>query len=387
MQKSAVSAAPPTALTVNTALVDNIFMGVTEPKPWQTFMHQLRTLLQGRLASFRLYSYSHSSSRLSVTDSDPAVDLGKFYEEFLNRYQEASYLFDPAAPGQVLTFNDMIPREELLQGEFYRTFLLPHNLGDALRFAVAEPGGMHGWIDIGRAVDTPPFGDRERAFCLQLIPYLERALTIYSTLKHNEAEKQVYQAFTEQLTVGIFILDEAALVVRSNDMASQLLENTDDIAIRHQRLRFRDSALQKDFERVFKAAIVQRGKVGLPIGIEVLRIKQRDGGHIGLVVKAIPETRWCTGTGYPAVLVCICDPTRHEDARQPFVAQLFGLTPSEAALATLLADGMTLTEAAVKLKVTEHTTRAVSKRIFAKTGVNRQADLVRLILRSVALLK
>ena len=48
--------------------------------------------------------------------------------------------------------------------------------------------------------------------------------------------------------------------------------------------------------------------------------------------------------------------------------------------------GLSLAEAAEKLELTENTVRSYCKTILSKTGVSRQADLVRLILRSVAVL-
>ena len=68
------------------------------------------------------------------------------------------------------------------------------------------------------------------------------------------------------------------------------------------------------------------------------------------------------------------------------MAELFGLTESEALLATLLANGYTLGEAAAKLRLTESSVRTYSKKIFSKTGAKRQAELVRLILKTVSLL-
>ena len=68
------------------------------------------------------------------------------------------------------------------------------------------------------------------------------------------------------------------------------------------------------------------------------------------------------------------------------VTQLFDLTPSEAHLATLLATGSSLSEAADKLGLTENTVRTYCKTILNKVGVRRQTELVRLILRSVAVL-
>ena len=50
----------------------------------------------------------------------------------------------------------------------------------------------------------------------------------------------------------------------------------------------------------------------------------------------------------------------------------------------LLARGLSLAEVSEAQSISQHTARAQLKSIFAKTGVSRQAELVRLILKSVA---
>ena len=59
---------------------------------------------------------------------------------------------------------------------------------------------------------------------------------------------------------------------------------------------------------------------------------------------------------------------------------LYGLTPAEERLASLLAAGETLAEAAEKLSIRMSTARGVLKAVFAKTGTQRQASLVNLVL-------
>jgi DNA-binding CsgD family transcriptional regulator len=78
------------------------------------------------------------------------------------------------------------------------------------------------------------------------------------------------------------------------------------------------------------------------------------------------------------------DPRVHQLAPRELISQLFGLSASEARLAALLADGKTLVEAAGIMSISLGSARTYSKRIFAKTGASRQAELVRLILKSVA---
>ena len=59
---------------------------------------------------------------------------------------------------------------------------------------------------------------------------------------------------------------------------------------------------------------------------------------------------------------------------------LFGLTRRETDLAILLARGQTVAESAKLLGIAIETTRSHLKSIFAKTGVNGQAQLVRVLL-------
>jgi DNA-binding CsgD family transcriptional regulator len=60
--------------------------------------------------------------------------------------------------------------------------------------------------------------------------------------------------------------------------------------------------------------------------------------------------------------------------------RLYDLTPSEAALASILVQGSSLKEAAAELGITDNTARTHLKRIFDKTGTHRQGELVGLLL-------
>lgn len=64
---------------------------------------------------------------------------------------------------------------------------------------------------------------------------------------------------------------------------------------------------------------------------------------------------------------------------------LFGATPAEAKAAARFAEGMTAREVATALGVKEATVRGQLKAVFAKTGVNKAKDLVRLTVEAGAL--
>lgn len=78
-------------------------------------------------------------------------------------------------------------------------------------------------------------------------------------------------------------------------------------------------------------------------------------------------------------LAVIIDPKR-EVAFPVSVQKAFGLTRSEGRLAGNLANGVTVQDHAALQGITINTARTILKSVFAKVGVERQADLIRIVL-------
>lgn len=91
------------------------------------------------------------------------------------------------------------------------------------------------------------------------------------------------------------------------------------------------------------------------------------------------------GGGEPAALLIAATPVHpHPGVSSAAIRDLFGLTQAEGRLVEGLVAGLTLDEYAQRRGVSAGTVRGQVKQVFAKTGVTRQAELVRLVLSSVA---
>ena len=84
----------------------------------------------------------------------------------------------------------------------------------------------------------------------------------------------------------------------------------------------------------------------------------------------------------PAVLLFIRDPEAPIELAR--LRDLFGLTRTEAAIAAALARGQSVDDIAMDMGIGIGTARTHLKRILAKTGMHRQAQLVGLLARSMA---
>ena len=72
-------------------------------------------------------------------------------------------------------------------------------------------------------------------------------------------------------------------------------------------------------------------------------------------------------------------------AVEPELRQIYNLTPIEARLATLLMDGKSLEESVAQLGIRRSTGRTYMQHLFEKVGVQRQSQLVSLLLKSFGL--
>jgi DNA-binding CsgD family transcriptional regulator len=81
--------------------------------------------------------------------------------------------------------------------------------------------------------------------------------------------------------------------------------------------------------------------------------------------------------------VFVTDPEAAIESDEEILKRLFGLTASEARIASLLVQGRDLNEICGKLSIRRTTARTHLRHLFEKLGVRRQGELISLLLRTV----
>lgn len=180
--------------------------------------------------------------------------------------------------------------------------------------------------------------------------------------------------------VGVAILTASGGVLFANAAARALFEEGDGLREQGGRLV---AATPADTARLQAA-------IGHVVGAEVRDGASRSpmlalprGGRPPLIVSVLPTTLRPEEAGDAAAALFAVDPALDVAESLRPVAKLFGMSNVEAELACRLAAGATLGEAAAALRIKEATARSYLKRIFDKTGANRQTELVRVMLSSL----
>lgn len=374
-------------------LLGLIYEGPLEPRPWQSALPHLRGLFDAQVVSLVLRPPAEDDRGVilnSVRDSgngDSQNALADPNDWEVTAYREQFFALDPFINlplNKVITLQDLLSDRDLEDSDYYRYYLQPVNLFHILGVDTAEPGGMVARLRISRRHQDGSFKRADRSLLERITPHLQRATHIYARLSRATSERDLYAGAVDQLTVATIILDERGQLLNTNALAQALLDERSGLSLKDQHLHVGGRGLNRLFQEALATVIhaQQRGETSV---VRALRIP-RDGerSDLGLVIRPIPVSDWGEGQGTPCAAVFISDPDLRESASQQTLGELFGLTPAEANLAILLSRGLSLAEASESQNISQHTARAQLKSIFAKTGASRQAELVRLVLKSVA---
>jgi DNA-binding CsgD family transcriptional regulator/PAS domain-containing protein len=354
-----------------------------DDQPWQGLLRELRALAQADSSTLILRRPSEFDKGTILADglgnNDPiATD---------NPYSDYFYKLDPFVnlpEGRVVTLEEFVDAEALLNSEFYLHYLAPANVHHILGVDVRDESGNSASMRLMRSATAEKFSDSNKLACELLVPHLRQALRLYSRLLSTESERSVYAGAVNQLSIACIIVDKNRQILRTNSGADELFAQNSGISERHGRLQLDQRDKNRELIEVIDdiLAAQNRGTVSLARALSAPRGQGR--APLGLVVKPVPRVEWLENQSSPSVVVFLSDPQQDLDTSTEALRRLFELTPAEARLSILLANGASLDSAAETLGISKHTGRAHLRAIFSKTGVTQQSQLVSLILRSVA---
>ncbi len=214
--------------------------------------------------------------------------------------------------------------------------------------------------------------------------HLQRALAIGIRLGSLGAIEQCTTALLDRNPAAILLLDEHKCIVYTNRGAEAFRSATDGIRWSRDGIVL---ARKQDHDRLQTLIARVLSKVTRPsVAGGVMRAPRPSGKRAyGILVAPIAGRFPALSAFRPAVCIIITDPEIRASLPSDRLRGIFGLTEAEAMLAGLLATGEELRSAAGRLGITYGTARARLSEIFQKTETRRQAELVRVLLTTLAI--
>ena len=207
-----------------------------------------------------------------------------------------------------------------------------------------------------------------------LLPHLQRATQLRARLACADHHYTDFRSALDALDRAAILVDRESRVTFANRAAEELFKGKDLFVSPNQHLSASNPAQTQLLRRTIAECLASGGGNG---GAS-MAIHRTGGRPLTVIVSRSPPVRSIFDVA--AALVLIDQPDRL--SRPELLRQGHGLTRAEARLAIALLDGRRLREAADDFGVSFATARTHLARIFQKTGVSSQAQLVCLLLKS-----
>lgn len=269
------------------------------------------------------------------------------------------------------------------RSDLYNAWARPHG-AHQIAFATGDVhGGAKASLLLVAEASDRRFGRAEQMTALGLVaPHVLQMLRLADGLRTVRAAEASFLAMIEAAASGVLLLDEGGRVVHVTARARSILDRGDGLRLTARGLAAAAPAVQRRIEAMIAGVLGRGGGFGGAVAVP------RPSGSAPWLLRAAPlprrreddEIRALLGPGRSrAALLTLADPACAPRPERGALRQAFGLTPAEAEVALRILDGASPRRIAAETGVGVATVRSHLLRVFEKTGVHRQVDLLRLL--------
>jgi len=357
-----------------------------DAKLWPKSLVALCDALGAKVCAVATHDYDTGMGRIEHSVYMNKASIASYAERYsrLNIFLQQDEYF--RAPGSVWTDEQILMENELIDTPFYLEWLKPLGLHHHLFGILDRRRNYVTYLFLGRGELDGPFSDGILSLFRRLLPNLQRAFRSGQSLHEANEIQKVASNVLDVIPMGVLVAGTAGNIIDANQRAQGILEGSSELSVgksgleidhHGRRLRLRDliapekSKNGKEIDDGIRAFSIQRPSGKKPLSILVVPVE----GSSGL---RSPDE--------PAVIVFLGDPGHVVDIDQRRLCELYGLTRAEARVAALLANGYRLEETAESLGLVYETARKHLKHVFGKTGTDRQAELIRMLVTGPAVI-
>jgi DNA-binding CsgD family transcriptional regulator len=365
------------ALTSNdeTDLLIPLFQGSAENPRFSTFLERLRRRTQADYVSLilRMGDGPHAV----IVESYAGIDLRKRARESETQgpFDLDRYLYDGLRPGRVYSIGEMIDHDPVARADRNRR-MAKLGIGDERVVRIAGGERYSAWLMMARARECTA---SDSALLSSLAPYVAIAVENLVSMDRERMAARINAMGLERTGKGWMLLDAEARVMAADPALSQFWQEHCGAALRPgERVLGLDLVAERKLAGVAAEMAQDRSLTARPLLL-------REKPHVEALLMPA-ENAAEQALAAPALLALCTLPRALSGDGADRLAEVFDLPRREAELAMALADGHSIAEAAARMGLTLETARNYSKRLYAKLGVRGQAELVRLVYESSAVM-
>lgn len=378
-------AVPSVAERTIQSLIGQIYDAAIDAAKWPVFLESLAEAYHGPAWIFSQDLVDSRACLALHVGMDPAYL--KSYEDYFasrniwiqnaTRNRNATHHFEE---GHFAAGQDDIDTPTLERTEFYNDWLKPQGFFESAGCCLVKRGSLTTNITVIRARRPGTFEAQERLSFNRLIPHLQRAIRIHGELISVQVQRdRAFQAL-EGLDAGVVVAAPDGKILFANGPAERLLCAGYGVSAQGGRLCGSTNGATDLLREAIRAASATTGANGEDRG-RSLRLPYGMGRFLSVLVSPItPDAAFLGVSSGPSAMLIFSDPRRRRGASLAEMAEFYGISQAEARLLKALVEGERLAAYAARAGVSLNTVKTQLAQLFAKTGENRQSDLIRRVL-------
>ena len=346
-------------------IIDSIYEAAAIPDLWPSALERIGERVGMRGAT--LFAVDPDMTVRWTTSKTLADLVTRFISEgWMERNSRAAKLGPLRYPGFVGDL-DLFTQEEMDKDPFYVELLRPIGLGWGAGTIILAP--TEDVMVLTVEGSSGPVSRKDIAFLDQIRPHLCRAALLSSRLRMERARSAIEAL--EKLGLPAAALERNGRALLANEKFGKL---DDRFALYHHRRLIRDRSANNNL--IAALAAVTQGATSSACSLPVRGTAE----HPPAIIHLVPICGAANDVFQKAMCIMIVTPFAPPRApSSDLLHGLFDLTPAEARVARAIIVGQTVESFSSSLGVSRETVRAQLKSVFAKTGVQRQAELVALL--------
>jgi DNA-binding CsgD family transcriptional regulator len=345
---------------------------------WQPALQSIIDLLGGDHAVLLASDHARPDTALAAS---VGMDQGGF-ARFAS--PEAALWIEPATramrPGAAVTRSRLMPDRQFERTDFYNNFVRPVGGFHALGLANRMPT-LSSFFTVCRPRHQEDFDTADVAIMQILSPHFDTALRVRQRLGSADLAAKGAWTALDRLNTGVIVVDATAAILFANKTA-ELLFSARRLSLDGGGIFPGDALADRRMRRLIAASAAATEAYADAGGTMEWACSGRHD-RLRITVTPFQSERMgfapsaCAG---PLALLLVSDPEQERRNRAAALRRRFGLSAAEANFALEILRGDGRAAAAARSNITVGTGRTHLQHIFEKTGVRRQAELVRLLM-------
>lgn len=355
-------------------IIQKIYDAALDPQGWEPLLAEIASTVGAVAGLYAGLDVRHGRGAYWHTvGHDPRI---------ATLYNEHYLALDPTlahiikSPGRAFACTEYMSDTDVTASRFHTEFMLPNCIRYVLSGVVSMEGSMISFFGFQRHISQQPFSRIEADILQRLIPHFAKADQIAAKVSTISDAKRVAMAVLDRMDYGIVIVNRAGQVRMTNHRAEQWLQSAAVVQSLFGRIRLTNVQDNEVLEKMVRTAA--SGDDG-EMQAKTIETNHADVRARIVVLPISNDEQRQLDDDEASVAIVISDHNQQRTMAPHVLQNSYKLTAAETRVATGLAGGQTQDELCESLFVSLATIKTHTQRIFQKTGVSRQADLVRLV--------